>query len=76
MVAMLTHTPGPQVGLCKAHSGIKWSSSEKLEPRTPPCVNVPFVVCGRRIVWGGEVRPVRHQKKKRGKKKNVVVTII
>jgi len=46
MVAMLTHTPGPQVGLYKAHSGIKWWSSEKLEPRIPPCVNVSFVVWG------------------------------
>jgi len=26
----LTRTPGPQVGLYKAHSGIKWWSSEKL----------------------------------------------
>jgi hypothetical protein len=42
MVAMLTRTPGPQVGLYKAHSGIKWWSSEKLQPRIPPCVNVPF----------------------------------
>ena len=46
MVAMLTRTPGPQVGLYKAHSGIKWWSSEKLEPRIPPCVNVSFVVWG------------------------------
>ena len=36
----------PQVGLYKAHSGIKWWSSEKLEPRVPPCVNLPFVVWG------------------------------
>ena len=42
----LTRTPGPQVGLYKAHSGIKCWSSEKLEPRIPPCVNVPFVVRG------------------------------
>ena len=52
-VAMLTHTPGLQVGLYKAHSGIKWWSSEKLEPRIPPCVNVPFVVwwCQRSFEW-------------------------
>ena len=43
---MLTHTPGPQVGLYKAHSGIKWWSSEKLEPRIPPCVSLSIVVWG------------------------------
>ena len=43
---MLTQTPGPQVALYKAHSGIKWWSSEKLEPRIPPRVNVPIVVWG------------------------------
>ena len=43
---ILTRSPGPQVGLYKAHSGIKWWSFEKLEPRIPPCVNVPFVVGG------------------------------
>ena len=45
----------PQVGhvkeykncpYCKAHSGIKWWSSEKLEPRIPSCVNLPIVVLG------------------------------
>ena len=41
---ILTRTPGPQVGLYKAHSGIKWWSSEKLEPRMPPCASLPFVV--------------------------------
>ena len=44
MVAMLIHTPGSQVGLYKAHGGIRWWSSEKLEPRIPLCVNVPCVV--------------------------------
>ena len=44
MVAMPTHTPGSQVGLYKAHGGIRWWSSEKLEPRIPLCVNVPFAV--------------------------------
>ena len=53
---MLIHTPGPQVGLHKAHSGIKWWSSENLEPRIkrsekqepriPPSVNLPIVVWG------------------------------
>ena len=43
---MLTRTPGPQVDLYKAHSGIKWWSSEKLEPRIPQSVNLPFGVCG------------------------------
>ena len=46
MVAMPTHTPGPQVGLYKAHIGITWRSSETLEPRIPPCVNLPIVVWG------------------------------
>ena len=36
----LARTPGSQVGLYKAHSGTKWWSSEKLEPRIPPCVKI------------------------------------
>ena len=47
LVPIVTRTPGPQVGLYKAHSGIKWWISEKLEPRIPPCVNLAIVV-----VWG------------------------
>ena len=39
LVPILTRTPGPKVGLYKARSGIKWWSSEKLEPLIPPCVN-------------------------------------
>ena len=44
LVPILTRTPGPQVGLYKAHNGTKWLRSEKLEPRIPPCVNLPIVV--------------------------------
>jgi hypothetical protein len=46
LVPIVTRTPGPQVGLYKARSGIKWWSSEKLEPRIPPSVNLPIVVWG------------------------------
>jgi hypothetical protein len=35
LVPILTRTPGHQVGLYKAHSGIKWWSSEKLEHGYP-----------------------------------------
>ena len=54
MVAMFTHTPGPQVGLYKAHSGNKWWSSEKLQPRIPPCVNVSFDFGVRVAVQNGD----------------------
>ena len=34
-----THTHQDQVGLYKAHNGIKWLSSEELKPQIPQMVN-------------------------------------